>query len=259
MNLYHAFILGIVEGLTEFLPVSSTGHLILTSQVLGLSPTEFLRSFEVAIQLGAILAVVALYSRTFLANREVLKRILAAFIPTVVVGGTFYKTIKGVLLANSGVVAWALFLGGVFLIAFERRYQEKNGVKGDLTAVSYRDAVYIGLFQSLAMIPGVSRAAATIVGGLLLGLKRRVIVEFSFLLAVPTMLAACGWDLLQSGQSFVWDGARLSFLAAGFGTSFLVALAGIKFFLRFIQRNNFVAFGIYRILVAVVFWLWVAG
>lgn len=257
MNLFHAFILGVVEGVTEFLPISSTGHLILTSKLLGLAQTEFLKSFEIAIQLGAILAVVVLYARSFLLDVEVVKRILAAFVPTAVVGGILYKLIKKGLLGNPEIVVWTLFLGGIFLIIFEKLYREKPEAKADLRRLSYKDAVLIGLFQSIAMVPGVSRAAATIVGGLILGMRRKTIVEFSFLLAVPTMLAACGLDLVKSAGTLAFTSDTISFLAAGLVTSFVVAMASIKFLIHFIQRHNFTGFGIYRILAAVAFWFFV--
>lgn len=254
MNLSHAFILGVVEGLTEFLPVSSTGHLILTARLLGLSQTEFLKSFEITIQLGAILAVVAFYARSLLVQVDVLKRVLAAFVPTGIAGLVLYKIIKKFLLGSPDVVVASLFFGGLFLIIFEKFYRETpGGKKEDLSRLSYRDAVLIGLFQALAMIPGVSRSAATIVGGLVLGVRRKTIVEFSFLLAVPTMTAASAFDLLKSAGGFPVEAGQLSFLAVGFVTAFVVAMASIKFFLRFIQRNNFTVFGFYRILAAGVF------
>lgn len=255
MDLWHAFILGVVEGVTEFLPISSTGHLILAGRALGLPESEFLKSFDIAIQLGAILAVVVLYGRSFLVNREVIKRVAAAFVPTAVVGAVFYKMIKHFLLGNSSVVVWALFLGGVFLIVFEKWHQEKPDAQDDVVKISYKQAVLIGLFQAVAMIPGVSRSAATIIGGLVLGLRRKTIVEFSFLLAVPTMLAASVLDLVKSANDFVLDGPAVTFLAVGFVTSFVVAIASIKFLLQFIQRHDFTAFGIYRVLLAIVYWI----
>lgn len=258
MDLFHAFVLGCVEGVTEFLPISSTGHLMLTAKLLGLAQTEFLKSFEIAIQLGAILAVGVLYARSFLINREVLKRVLAAFIPTAVIGLFLYKVVKKFLLGSTDVVVAALFLGGIFLIVFERFYREKPDAKADLERLPYRDALSIGCFQALAMIPGVSRAAATIIGGLILGMKRKTIVEFSFLLAVPTMLAACALDLFKSAGDISLGTQELSFLAVGFATAFVTAMASIKFFLRFIQRHNFVSFGVYRVLIAVAFWVFVS-
>lgn len=252
MTFFHAIILGIVEGITEFLPVSSTGHLILASKILDLPSTDFFKSFEIAIQLGAILAVVVLYWRSFFVRFEVLKKIIVAFLPTAVLGLIFYKLIKQFLLGSEGVVLWALFLGGVFLIVFEIFYRERAGAVETVEKITWRQAVIIGLFQSIAMIPGVSRAAATIVGGLILGLKRKTIVEFSFLLAVPTMAAATGLDLVKSAGAF--SVSQFWLLAVGFVFSFLTALAAIKFILSFIKNHSFISFGIYRVILAVLFW-----
>ena len=252
MDLGQALVLGVVEGITEFLPVSSTGHLILTTKLLGMSPTEFLKSFEIIIQLGAILAVVALYWRKLILDRETLKRVTAAFFPTATAGLILYKFIKKFLLGNSHLVLWTLLLGGIFLIAFELLYKERKDSTGAPEAVSYSQAVVIGLCQSLAMIPGVSRSAATIVGGLMMGLKRKTIVEFSFLLAVPTMAAATLLDLLKNAETFSFD--QIQFLSVGFVMSFVVAILSIKFLLYFIKNNNFIVFAIYRIVLALLAW-----
>ena len=252
MNLLNATILGIVEGITEFLPISSTGHLILTSKLLGLQQTDFMKTFEIAIQLGAILAVVVLYFRRILVEREIILKVGAAFVPTAIVGFILYKFIKHRLMGNDSVVLWALFLGGVVLIIFDLLHKEKNSSLKEIAQISYTQAAVIGLFQSLAVIPGVSRAAATIVGGLILGVGRKTIVEFSFLLAIPTMLAATGLDLLKGELSL--NGDQLSFFAVGFVTSFFVALLSIKFLLAYIQKNNFILFGVYRILLVLFFW-----
>ncbi|MDI6776877.1 MAG: undecaprenyl-diphosphate phosphatase [Syntrophales bacterium] len=248
MDFLTAVVLGIVEGISEFLPISSTGHLILTSHLLGLTPTEFLKSFEIAIQGGAILSVLVLYWRKLLVDFEVMKRICVAFIPTGILGFALYKIIKGYLLGSNSVVLWSMLLGGVFLIAFELWYRGKEGSASELTGISYKQSFLIGLFQAIAVIPGVSRAGATIIGGLILGLRREVIVEFSFLLAVPTMLAATGYDLLKNASRFSLD--QLHFLAVGFVFSFVVALLSIKFLLHFIRTHTFIPFGIYRIILA---------
>lgn len=253
MNFIQTFILGVVEGITEFLPISSTGHLILTARLLGLSQTEFLKTFEIVIQFGAILSVIVLYWKSLLVNFEILKRIVVAFFPTAVLGLLFYKIIKNYLMASNQVVLWSMFIGGICLIVFELLHKENDDAIEDLGSVSYRTSLLIGLFQSIAMIPGVSRAAATIVGGLILGLKRKTIVEFSFLLAVPTMLAATGLDLVKSVSQF--STTQLNFLSVGFIVSFISALLGVKFLLAFIKHHSFVSFGIYRILLALAFWL----
>ncbi len=252
MDLFHAVIFGIVEGASEFLPISSTGHLILTAKLLGLKQTDFLKSFEIAIQLGAILAVVVLYWRSLLIDFKALTRVIAAFIPTAVLGLFLYKVIKEVLLESTEVVLWSLFAGGIFLILFELWFKDKETPVNSISDMPFKSAVLIGVFQSLAMIPGVSRSAATIVGGLMLGLDRKLIVEFSFLLAVPTMLAATGLDLMKSAYTFSSD--QFIFLAVGFLTSFVVAIFCIKWLLEFVKNHTFILFGLYRIFIALSFW-----
>ncbi len=254
MDFLQSVILGVVEGFTEFLPISSTAHLILMGKILKISQTEFVKSFEIAIQLGAILAVVWLYWKRLFLNKAIIKRIIAAFLPTAVLGLLLYKFFKGVLMENIAVIVWALFLGGVLLIVFELRHKEKSYAVENIEKISYRQCFLIGAFQSLAMVPGVSRAGATILGGLLLGLKRKAIVEFSFLLAVPTMLAATGYDLLKTGAGF--SSNQFGVLAAGFLTSFFVAILSIKFLLHYVQKNNFISFGVYRIIIGLIMFLW---
>lgn len=253
MSLIHAALLGIIEGIAEFLPISSTGHLIVGARLLGLSDTDFLKSFEIIIQLGAILAVAVLYWRSFLVKFDVLKKVIAAFIPTGIIGFVLYKLIKHYLLGNSAVVIAALLIGGILLIAFEKWHKEAKATVHEVKAISYRQAVILGLVQSIAVIPGVSRSAATIVGGMALGVSRKAIVEFSFLLAVPTMLAASGYDLLKSGAAF--SVSQFDVLAMGFGVSFIVALLSVRWLLKYIKHNTFVAFGVYRILAAGLFWV----
>jgi undecaprenyl-diphosphatase len=251
MDALTAAILGVVEGITEFLPISSTGHLVLVSTLLHLSQNNFQKSFEIVIQLGAILAVVVLYWKSFL-NLEVLKRLVIAFIPTGIIGLALYKIIKTYLLGNNTVVLWALGLGGVALIIFELWHKEKESATARIEDMTYKQSALIGLAQAVAVIPGVSRSAATIVGGLLLGLKRPAIVEFSFLLAVPTMLAATGLDLVKNASAF--SSSDFFILAIGFITAFAVALVAIKFLLSYIRTHTFIPFGIYRVLAAVAFW-----
>jgi undecaprenyl-diphosphatase len=250
MTLLQSIILGVVEGITEFLPISSTGHLILASRLLGLAQTDFQKSFEIAIQLGAIASVIVLYWRQFLVP-AVLGRVLAAFVPTGLIGFALYHVVKTYLFGSDTVVLWALGLGGVALIVFELLHQEGEDAVGDVASISYSKAVPIGLFQSLSIVPGVSRAGATIVGGLILGLSRSAIVEFSFLLAVPTMLAATFYDLFKNASSFAPQ--QFGVLAAGFISSFFVALLSIKFLLAFVRTRTFIPFGIYRIAIALAF------
>jgi len=248
MDLLQAILLGVVEGLTEFLPISSTGHLILAHELLGIAQTSTVKSFTIAIQLGAIGAVVALYFRA-LCDLELLKKLAVAFLPTGVIGFIFYPFIKGALLGNPLIVVYALFLGGIALIAFEYLYTPPQG--SAVANISYKQSFIVGLFQSVAMIPGVSRSAATIVGGLLAGISRGAIVEFSFLLAVPTMLAATGYDLIRSAHLF--SSAETLSLAVGFCTSFVVALLTMRALVRFVRTHTFTPFGVYRIVLALLF------
>ncbi|MCK9432244.1 MAG: undecaprenyl-diphosphate phosphatase [Candidatus Omnitrophica bacterium] len=255
MNILDVLIFGFVEGVTEFLPISSTGHLMLTARLLHLAPSEFVKSFQIAIQLGAVLSVAVVYRKQLAGGSRIWKHLLVAFLPAAVIGGFFYAVIKRYLLASSQVVLWSLFLGGLFLVVFEFFYRQKENAVDDLARISYPQALLIGLFQSVAMIPGVSRSAACIVGGLAAGLKRRVVVEFSFLLAIPTMLAATALDLFKSAHSF--SGTEFIYLGAGFIVSFLVAMAAIKLLLLFIQKHTFISFGIYRMALAVLFWFFI--
>ncbi len=252
MDSLHAIILGAIEGATEFLPISSTGHLILASHLLGIPDSSFLTSFEIAIQLGAIAAVLVLYWKSFL-DIAVIKRLLAGFIPTAIVGFALYSFVKHHLLGNELVVIVALFLGGLFLIGFELLHKEQPDAPADVRHITYRQAIIIGFCQSLAMIPGVSRSAATIVGGLSLGIRRAAIVEYSFLLAVPTMGAAVALDLLKTYKTFPVEG--ISSMAIGFVTAFLVALVAVRFLLTYVKKATFIPFGVYRVLVAIFFFL----
>ena len=248
MSLVHVFILSIVEGITEFLPISSTGHLILASRLLDISTSDFTKTFEIAIQLGAIMAVLVLYFKKFFQSFDLYKKLFVAFLPTAIVGFFLYPFIKEYLLGSSQVVVWSLFLGGIAIILFEKYY--KPTVHRSPTTVHY---LIIGLFQSLSVIPGVSRAAATIIGGLLTGLKRETATEFSFLLAVPTMMAASALDIYRS-RSILMSG-NLSMLLIGTLLSFIFALIAVKFLIGYVKKHNFIAFGVYRIVLAFLFWM----
>lgn len=249
LNFLQAAILGIVEGITEFLPISSTGHLILTSKLMNIPESEFTKSFEVIIQFGAILAAVWLYWKTILLNKEVFKKVIIGFVPTGILGLLFYKNIKQ-LLGSQTIVLWSLLIGGVLIILFEYFYKAPQKEQEQVRDISYKHAILLGFFQTLAFIPGVSRAAATIIGGLLLGYKRKTVVEFSFLLAIPTMLSASGLEMVTNYNEIF--GSGLPILAVGFVISFFIALFAIKWLLRFIQTRTFTGFGIYRIIVSIV-------
>lgn len=250
MEIRHAVILGAVEGLTEFLPVSSTGHLILTAHVLGIPHTEFVKSFEISIQMGAIMAIALLYWRRLIADKELWIRIAIAFLPTGLLGFTLYKLIKGYLIGNDRVVVISLVLGGVFLL-FADRFCSRFARISDLGQLSYSRALAIGLFQSLAMVPGVSRSGATIIGGMLMGLDRKSAAEFSFLLAFPTMLIATGYDLYKSHGHF--HQADWHLLGVGFLTALTFAMLSVKTLLFFISRHSFVPFGVYRIFIGLLY------
>lgn len=250
MTLLQALLLGIVEGVTEFLPVSSTAHLILANRVLHLAETEFVKSFDIVIQLGAILSVVVLYWRRFW-DWTTLTKLFVAFVPTGFIGLTVYRLVKVYLLGNLPVVLIALLLGGIALIVFERFHPEVGGER-DFAEITYGRAALIGLFQALAMIPGVSRSAATIVGGSVLGISRRTIVEFSFMLAVPTMLAATGLELIKEHANLAANGGAL---IVGFVVSFATAIVAIRSFVAYLKRHDFSIFGWYRIVLALVFYV----
>lgn len=254
MDYLQAIILSIVEGLTEFLPISSTGHLVLTSRLLNIAQTNFVKSFEIIIQLGAICAILFLYWKTIFTNKKIWSKIIAAFIPTAIVGFIFYKIVKVFLLGNPLITLFALFMGGILLIILEKLYKEKDHHVGSLEKISFKNAFFIGIFQSISIIPGVSRSAATIIPALFLGTKRKTAVEFSFLLAIPTMLAATTLDIAKNDFSFT--PSELSILIIGFIGAFLVAIFAVKFLLKFIQNHTFIPFGIYRIGLAIVFGLY---
>jgi len=249
LGIIEAIILGIVEGITEFLPISSTGHLILVSTLMGIEQTEVHKAFEVSIQLGSILAVVFVYHQKIFHSIELWKRLIVAFIPTGVLGFLLYKIIKG--LFSPLVVSVMLILGGIAFILVEKFYNEKEHALKDVEKIPYWKAIAIGIFQSLAMIPGTSRSGATIIGGLLLGLNRKAAAEFSFLLAVPTMLVATTYDTLKHFNEYQLD--QWTTLLVGFITAFIFAILAIKFFLKFITRHTFIPFGIYRIILGIIF------
>jgi len=251
LTVFSATILGLVEGITEFLPISSTAHLILVSNLLGLGDGAFLKSFEISIQSGAILAVIVFFWKKFW-DWEMIKRLIVAFIPTGIIGLALYKVVKDYLLGNTAVVLWSLALGGLVLIFFEK-FVRKEGLVSDIKQLSYGKTAVIGLAQSLVVIPGVSRSAATIVGGMFLGLTKEAVVEFSFLLAVPTILAATGLDLFKNLGSF--NASEMTGLSIGFVVSFAAAVLGIRFFLKYIRNHSFVSFGLYRIVLVILFLL----
>jgi len=253
MNLFQAALLGIVEGISEFLPISSTAHLLLASSVLGIPQTEFQKMFEVSIQSGAILSVLFLYARDFL-RKEILLRIFVAFVPTAIIGFLLHDLVKNVFFETPAVILWSLLIGGMVLIAFDLLFHERGDAVQEIASMPLRKTAFIGVCQALAIIPGVSRSAATIVGGLLLGVSRSAIIRFSFLLAVPTIAAATILDLLKTDHSFTLYEGEL--LLIGFVMSFIVALICIRLLDRYFSRRSLFMFGCYRVILAVSFFAW---
>ncbi|MEK7159927.1 MAG: undecaprenyl-diphosphate phosphatase [Patescibacteria group bacterium] len=253
MNFFEAIVLSVIEGISEFLPISSTGHLILTSDILKIAQTDFVKDFEIIIQLGAILAIVFLYWDSLFKNSIIWKKVLTAFIPTGIIGFILFKFIKSFLLGNLYITLISLFLGGLILIILELIYKEKGHHVDKIENISYKNALLIGIFQSIAIIPGVSRSAATIIPALFLGTKRKAATEFSFLLAVPTMLAATSLDLVKSNFSYSLN--EWLILLTGFIGALITAFIVVKWFLKYIQTHTFIPFGIYRIVLAILFFL----
>ena len=250
MTTFQAIILAIIEGITEFLPVSSTGHMILASAVMKVQDAEFAKTYEIVIQLGAIMAVAVLYIKRFFVSINIYLKLIAAFIPTGVIGILAYKTIKAYLF-NPFVVSIALIVGGVILILLDKWSEHKKSSFENAEDISYIGAMKIGLFQCLSMIPGVSRAAASIFGGIFSGFDRKLATEFSFLLAIPTMLAASGKDLWESKDMIHSENIKL--LLIGGAVAFVFAIIAVKGFIAFVQKYGFKHFGYYRIIIGVLF------
>lgn len=247
MTITQALILSVVEGITEYLPVSSTGHMIICSSLMGIAKDDFTKTFTVAIQFGAILSVVMLYFKRFMKDFDFYVKLLCGFIPTAVLGLIFNKRIDA-LLENVTVVGFMLLAGGVVFLFIDKWF-EKTEIKGS-EDVTYLKAAKIGLFQSIAMIPGVSRSAATIIGGLAQQLNRKTAAEFSFFLAVPTMFAATLkklFDLYKTGGEITIE--QFQILAIGNVVSFIVAAIAIKTFITMLTNHGFKIFGYYRIII----------
>ena len=250
MNFLHAIILAIVEGLTEFVPVSSTGHMIIASSMMGIQSQEFVKLFTVVIQLGAILSVVVLYFKRFFQSLDFYFKLLIAFIPAVVLGLLLSDIINN-LLESPLVVAISLVVGGVILLFVDKWFNKS--IIDDTDKISYFTAFKIGLFQCISMIPGVSRSASTIIGGMSQNLTRKNAAEFSFFLAVPTMFGATVkkiYDYYQDGNTITTEEFKL--LAVGNIVAFIVAMLAIKYFISFLQKNGFRIFGWYRIVVGLI-------
>ena len=254
MTELQAIALGVVEGITEFLPISSTGHMIVTSSLLGINKDDFTKLFEVCVQLGAILSVVVLYRKKFLdlKNVEFFKKLIVAVVPALVLGFLFNKKIDE-LLESPTTVGVSLLVGGVVLLFIDNIFC--NPTKDQDTEMTYSECVKIGFWQTVAMIPGVSRSGATIVGGMQQGYSRAAAAEFSFFLAVPTMCAATGYKLLKAlsqNRAMLFDTHNLMMLLLGNVVAFVVATIAIRTLITYVQHHSFRAFGIYRILAGLV-------
>lgn len=245
MDYLQAIILAIVEGITEFLPVSSTGHMIIASSVMGIEANEFVKMFTVAIQFGAIISVLVLYWQRFFQRLDFYFKLVIAFLPAAIIGFLLNDYIDA-LLENVVVVAVSLLFGGVILLFIDRIFDQVNE---DENKISYRNALVVGLFQVIAMIPGVSRSAATIIGGLSQKLSRKAAAEFSFFLAVPTMAAATGYKMLKYHKEIGFDSVNIPVLLLGNLVAFVVAWIAIKGFITYLTRHGFRIFGWYRIIV----------
>ena len=257
MDIFNIIILSIIEGITEFLPISSTGHLILTSNLLNIPQTEFLKTFEIVIQSGAVLAVINLYWRKLINDKGLILKAITGLLPTLVVGLLLYSFIKDFLFESIQTISIALIMGGFVIIFLEYtlkgREKNKNNLVDDLSKVTYKQAFFTGLTQSLAIVPGVSRAAASIFGGMLLKMNRKTATEFSFILALPTIMAATGFDLIQTAPQF--SANQIFQLFIGVAVSFVVALITIKWLIKYVSAHTFTNFGWYRIIIGIIFLL----
>ena len=252
MNITQSIILATIEGLTEFLPVSLTGHMILASAAMEIYDNAFVKNFEIAIQLGAILSIVSIYFKQFSHGIKLYLKLATAFLPTAIIGFLAYDFIKSVLF-NPTVVAVSLITGGIVLIMIDKQVSQKNSETLNLEMIPYKNAFYIGLMQCVSMIPGTSRAAATIIGGVFNGLDKKQATEFSFLLAVPTMFAATGYDLFKTQIDY--SNFELVLLLLGLAISFASAWIAVTIFLKIVEQYGFKHFGYYRILVGLIFLL----
>jgi undecaprenyl-diphosphatase len=250
MNILQSIILAIIEGITEFLPISSTGHMILASAIMKIQDDAFVKTFEISIQLGAIMAIVLIYAKRFLQGLKIYFKLGIAFLPTAIVGFLAYGFIKAHLF-NSTIVAVSLVFGGIVLILIDKKLLGQKSETLVLEDITYKNAFFIGLIQCFSMIPGVSRAAATIVGGVFNGLDKKQATEFSFLLAVPTMLAATGYDLLKTPVEFTHQ--EILLLGIGLLIAFVTAWIAVKVFLKIVENYGFKYFGYYRIIIGIVF------
>ncbi len=251
MTIFEAAVLGLIEGITEFLPVSSTAHLILAGEMMGVEQNSFTTAFDIIIQIAPIFSVMLIYKERLFERFSIWMKLFVAFVPTGIVGLFFHKQIESLFAANSTVAL--MILTGLAFLAIEYFYKEKEHHVEALEHVSYMQSLYVGLFQVFSLIPGVSRSGMTILGGMLVGLKREAAMGFSFLLAIPTMGAASGYMLLKEFESLSFE--HMSVLGVGFIVSFIVGWFAVKGFLAVVSRYSFTPFGVYLIASGVLFGL----
>lgn len=253
MNLINAIILGVVEGLTEFLPISSTAHLIITSKILKITQTDFQKFFEVFIQSGAILAVIFLYFSYVLVNKKIINKIFFSFLPTAIVGFLLYKLIKNIFFESYFLIVFSIFfIGALFLLIESFVKNKKLKLTKSMTNINLVTAIIIGLVQALAVIPGVSRSGIVLIFMILLGYKRDESAIYSFLLAVPTIISASIFDAYQMRKIAFFTTGNIWFLTIGFITSFLTAYLSVKWLISYLKKNSLSVFGVYRIILAVI-------
>jgi undecaprenyl-diphosphatase len=249
MDIVQAIIIGIIEGFTEFLPISSTGHMIVASKFLGIEQSAVIKAYEVIIQFAAILAVMLLYrDKINLKEMDLWTKIMAAFLPLAIIGFLLKDWVKEIFVIET--VAWMFIVGGVIFIVVEYFHKDEEKKSKEVEEITWFQAMSIGFGQVLSLVPGTSRAGSTIIAGMLSGVNRKASTEFSFLLAIPVMTAVSGYDLLKHYNDFV--GADLTAFVVGFVVAFVVAYITIKLFMAFLQRFTFIAFGIYRIVFGII-------
>jgi len=249
MDILQAIIIGIIEGFTEFLPISSTGHMIVASKFLGIEQSAVFKAYEVIIQFAAIMAVMLLYrDKINIKEINLWTKILGAFFPLAIIGFLLKDVVKEIFVTET--VAWMFIIGGIIFIVVEYFHKDEEKVSQDIEEITWKQAMSIGFAQVLSLVPGTSRAGSTIIGGMLSGVSRKASTEFSFLLAIPVMMAVSGYDLLKHYKEFM--GADLTAFVVGFVVAFVVAYITIKMFIVFLQRFTFVAFGVYRIIFGII-------
>ncbi len=251
MTIFDSVILGIVEGLTEFLPVSSTAHLVLAGQLLHVKQDNFKTAYDIIIQIAPIFSVMIIFKERLVQSLDIWYKLIVAFIPTGIVGLLFHKQIEAMFSTNSTVAL--MIITGIAFLAIEFFYKERDHDIKLLENVTYMQALKVGLFQVLSLIPGVSRSGSTILGAMLIGLRRDVAMIFSFLLAIPTMGAASGYMLLKEYQNLSFN--HMEILLVGFVVSFIVGWLAVKWFLAIVSKYNFTPFGIYLIVSGLLFGL----